>query len=272
MSLSIFAFLFAVNLVATGMANIVIAARCNNGMIIASDNAPFSAGKARTTLKPTASAKTIIPLTNDIVIAILDGTSKVHSLFKDIQRFIREYRMDLLVGQEGESNSVDDLDIYSIAKYARRLVAIRYPHEHIAIAGYSRQQNSYCLYEIMKHGSLFSCDFVVGGSGGQLAQSHLEDIYRGEESRESSRSKLSADPLTFPRFIKYNPRSSFVVCTKSADLPVSIDDVLPNLQRLVRVSSSIDQRGARGKFDVWLLKDEEDEKEECKAVENPSPM
>lgn len=235
--------------------NIIIAARCNDGIVIASDSTPYSSGRSKSTLKPSSSAKTVIPLNNEITIAILDGSSKFHHLFRELQTFIREYQFD----SSNDNDQKDDLDIYSIAKYARRLIATKYPREHILLAGFSRYHDSHCLYEIMQQGSLIACDFAVGGSGGPIAQSLLDDLFREHNSdRISDSSQRNFDPFASmlpANNNKQKKKQGLAIGTSSSQLKLKVKDVLPTVQRAMRIATTLDQRSAPNKIDLWVLED-----------------
>lgn len=262
--------LFTICTFSTVSANIVIAGRCKNGIVVACDKSPLAFEKSKSVLRPLASGKTIFHLSDDIAIAVLEGTAKFHSLFRDLQRFVREYDLEndggfsAVLSTSGAENS---LDIYNIAKYARRLIYQKYPREHIVLAGYSQRLESFCLYEVMQQGSLFSCDYVIGGSGGKIAHSILDYSYQQYSAKNDLRESSSFDP--FSNCVSDFDRGKLAVGTSSQKISGDIDDIVSVVQKAIRISSSFDQHCSMNNMELWLLRFEQQSTSQSKKSLKP---
>lgn len=235
-------------LISVGIQANIIATRCRDGIVIASDHAPFVVKKHGASIRQIPNCRSIFAVNDETVIAIVEGSSKFHHLYQDLQRFVRQYRYDN--GLEEETSGTAEVDVSVIAKVARKLIANSYPREHVVIAGYSNQLNSYCLYEIVQQGSLFPCDFVVGGSGDQIAANLVSELYA--EPVEQYIDGEIPNPFE-KRWLSPKGRSLVDVPRKSHSLPVTIHSALPIVKKAMRIASSMNQRTSTGKTDLWIL-------------------
>lgn len=235
-------------LIFVGIQANIIATRCRDGIVIASDNAPFVVKKNGATIRQIPNCRSIFALNDDTVVAIVEGSSKFHHLYQDLQRFVRQYRYESDL--EEETSTTAEVDVSVIAKVARKLIANLYPREHIVIAGYSNQLKSYCLYEIVQQGSLFPCDFVVGGSGGQSAASLVSELY--PEPVEHTADGKVLNPFE-KGWLSPKGRSLVDVPRKSHSLPVTVHSALPTIKKAMMIASFMNQRTSTGKTDLWIL-------------------
>lgn len=184
----------------------VIAARCQDGIILASDSLPITSS-SRTSKSPliqTRGAQNFFKLSPNLIIGCLSTTSDFHDLFLALQREMTLYKHLL---PDSFATAESEMSLKSIVHLARRLIYSSYPSCHILIAGYStssEKSSEYELYEILPGGSYsghLECpsEYIVAGTGGNMVHAMLHDYYYSKRE-EPELSAHKEDSVEIPGF------------------------------------------------------------------------
>lgn len=161
--------------------NTVIALKCCDGIVMASDSFPSAANSKEdergSSFLQTTTSKSCFALSNNIMLGCACGLKDFHQVFNQISKYVNEQK--LLRGSHFQIKSD------SVIKYARKLIYGKFPSVHLIVAsidedpGSSSVDDKIVLTEILPGGTICSSvNYSVGGTGGDLVIATIDDLYR----------------------------------------------------------------------------------------------
>lgn len=166
--------IFWLCLLAIAYSSTLVAVKCADGLIVASDSMqPVTVSSKRSLgMVRTRMSQNVRLINEDIIIGVASGPNHLHPFLRQLEKTSK--KMEFVTGRP--------LDIDEIAHYARKLINEEYPELHLLFAGYSEQKKQYKLFEIAPKGTLLTPSrYFVAGSGGDLIRSILESSLSHKE-------------------------------------------------------------------------------------------
>lgn len=187
----------------------MVACGCVDGILIGSDSLSVSGS-----LVGSRVAESIFPLGTNAAICCAAGHSDFHRLLSDLNGFIRS----------ADDSSGGSLKSSSIAKYARRLINLKYRDTHVIIAGSNGRKGNrkkrntlegdydcdssrenisdstdsttspehddqlFGVHEILSGGTLISQSYALAGSGSDCVITLIDDLFSPDASSLTPRS------------------------------------------------------------------------------------
>jgi 20S proteasome alpha/beta subunit len=157
----------------------LIGIKCQNGVIFAYDNAP----EGGNSMMRSRAGSPLFLLNEKVAVGCLENKFAFFKIFSKLKQKTSSFR----------ALYREELSISAIANYARYLVNKHYPDASVVIGGYEKFISSnlkeeygdrkedlplYQLFHVTKGGSLFQQDYVVAGTGGELASSLIDNSFQ----------------------------------------------------------------------------------------------